>query len=446
MTRANVGHVRESQGSPPDDTVGISGLESVTLITQGTSASIYRARQPALDRLVAVKVLRSKRTGRRFATCDLGVLADHPHVVRIFAFGVTGDGRPFLVMPYLPGSLWDRVEADGPLPWQEVVDIGIKLAGALETAHRAGQAHGNLGPSNILYSEYGEPFLAGLPLASPRRVRKATNLAAKDVADLAATLLFLGTGTAPPGAGAQPPAGLSILSSLVAVRSPTRMGALGLAAALQGFQRQAGRSESRIVVQRAVAPAPADNPRPARSRRRTALALGSSVALVVGFWSLGHRPDGEARLSPGASQLVDPASRDCTPRSTSTPVGDGVSITSPSPDATTGDLVQIRGTAALAPGEALFVFAYAPKQCVYYFSPDPVSVGSDGHWFTVMNLGTVRGWTTSVVAGRVTPAGLALLSEIGRVSTGPAGRAPSTAAFPSGTSTANVRITIGSAR
>lgn len=300
-------------------------------------------------------------------------------------------------------------------------------------------------PSNILYSEYGEPFLAGLPLASPRRVRKA-NLAAKDVADLAATLLFLGTGTAPLGAGAQPPAGLSILSSLVAVRSPTRMGALGLAAALQGFQRQAGRSESRIVVHRAVAPAPAANPRPARNWRRTALALGSSVALVVGFWSLGHRPDGEPRLSPDASQLVDPGRRDCTPHSTSTPVGDGVSITSPSPDATTGDLVPVRGTAALAPGEALFVFAYASTQCVYYFSPDPVSVGSDGHWFTAMNLRAAHGRTTSVVAGRVTPAGLALLSEIGRVSTGPDGGSSSTAAFPSGTSTANVRITIASAR
>jgi len=326
-----VGHVRESRGSPPDDTVGISGLEGVTLVTQGPAASSYRARQPALDRLVAVKVLRSKRPGRRFI--DLGMLADHPHVVRIFASGVTGDGRPFLVMPYLPGSLWDRVEADGPLPWQVVVDIGIKLAGALETAHRAGQAHGNLDPSNILYSKYGEPFLAGLPLASPRRVRKA-NPAAKDVADLAATLLFLGTGTASPGSGAQPPTGLSILSSLVAVRSPTRMGALDLAAALQGFQRQAGRSESRIVVHIAVAPAPAANPRPARSLLRTALALGSSVALVVGFWSLGHLPDGEPRLGPGASQLVDPGRRDCTPHSTSTPVRAGVSRPSPRPGAT----------------------------------------------------------------------------------------------------------------
>ena len=57
------------------------------------------------------------------------------------------------------GSLADRMARSGPLPWSEVLEIGMLLAGALETAHRAGILHLDVKPANILMSRFAEPAL-----------------------------------------------------------------------------------------------------------------------------------------------------------------------------------------------------------------------------------------------------------------------------------------------
>ena len=60
----------------------------------------------------------------------MGMLSSHPNIVTIFDAGVTDDGRPYLVMEYMPGgTLDDRLDQDGPLAWEDTVDIGVKLAG-----------------------------------------------------------------------------------------------------------------------------------------------------------------------------------------------------------------------------------------------------------------------------------------------------------------------------
>ncbi|HUR75663.1 MAG TPA: hypothetical protein VMZ00_15385, partial [Sporichthya sp.] len=92
--------------------LGIPGLVDAEEIGRGGFAVVYRARQEALDREVAVKVCTagtrgSSRAGRtearaRFSheCAGLGRLSGHPHVVPVHAAGVLADGRAYLVMDY----------------------------------------------------------------------------------------------------------------------------------------------------------------------------------------------------------------------------------------------------------------------------------------------------------------------------------------------------------
>jgi len=68
----------------------------------------------------------------------MGKLSGHPHIVSIFQVGTTATGRPYIVMQYHPhGSMEAKIHDAGPIGWRGATSIGVKLAGALETAHRA---------------------------------------------------------------------------------------------------------------------------------------------------------------------------------------------------------------------------------------------------------------------------------------------------------------------
>ena len=96
----------------------------------------------------------------------MGLLAEHPHILTVFDAGFTSSRRAYLVMDLARrGSLADRLEREGSLPWQDVTALGIKMAGALETAHRAGILHRDVKPANILLTAYGEPQLADFGIA-----------------------------------------------------------------------------------------------------------------------------------------------------------------------------------------------------------------------------------------------------------------------------------------
>lgn len=140
----------------------MQGIEGLTVVGRGGFATVYRGRQPAFHRDVAVKVLQRSELDtddrRRFEReCQaMGALSNHPGIVTLYDAGFTADERPYLVMSYVPdGSLQDRLSR-GPIPWQEVTVIGVRLAGALETAHRAGVVHRDVKPANVLRSAYGE--------------------------------------------------------------------------------------------------------------------------------------------------------------------------------------------------------------------------------------------------------------------------------------------------
>lgn len=148
-----------------------AGFEDAEEIGRGGFGVVYRCLEPSLDRTVAVKVLTSEISGderERFVREQhaLGRLSGHPNIVAIHQADVTADGRPFIVMPFHSrGSLDARLRATGPLPWQELLSIGVKIAGALAAAHARGTLHRDVKPANILVTDYGEPQLADFGIA-----------------------------------------------------------------------------------------------------------------------------------------------------------------------------------------------------------------------------------------------------------------------------------------
>ena len=135
------------------------------------SASSSAARQEALNRTVAVKLLHTDldtvsrerffREGRA-----MGGLSGHPNVVDVLQVGVTHSGRPYIVMPFQSlDSLAVRVRREGPIAWEEATRMGVRLAGALECAHRVGTLHRDIKPANILLSDYGEAQLTDFGIA-----------------------------------------------------------------------------------------------------------------------------------------------------------------------------------------------------------------------------------------------------------------------------------------
>lgn len=140
-------------------------------IGRGGFGVVYRAVEAELGRTVAVKVLpplRGDDAQRRFERerLALGSLSGHPHIVNVHRSGRTDDDEPFLVMEFCQqGSMADRLEATGPIPWPRATTLAIQIAGGLETAHRAGIVHRDIKPANILLSNLGEPKLADFGIA-----------------------------------------------------------------------------------------------------------------------------------------------------------------------------------------------------------------------------------------------------------------------------------------
>ena len=148
-----------------------AGFDDVDEIGRGGFGVVYRCVQPTLDRTVAVKVLHSDLDPDsldRFLREQraMGRLCGHPNIVTILQVGATASGRPYIVMPYFPkNSLEALIREHGPLDWVETLSVGVKLAGALDAAHRTGTLHRDVKPGNILLSDYGEPLLTDFGIA-----------------------------------------------------------------------------------------------------------------------------------------------------------------------------------------------------------------------------------------------------------------------------------------
>ncbi|MFT3798130.1 serine/threonine-protein kinase [Microbacterium sp.] len=149
----------------------LPGLDYVRPLGSGGFADVFLYQQDMPRRQVAVKVLpageRDPELMRMFnAEADvLAHLSAHPAIVTVYQAGISADGRPYIVMEYCPGSLAQRYRIER-MPVDEVMAIAVRLAGALESAHRAGLIHRDIKPSNILVTSFGSAVLADFGIAS----------------------------------------------------------------------------------------------------------------------------------------------------------------------------------------------------------------------------------------------------------------------------------------
>ena len=152
----------------PDDLTVLRQLGS------GATGSVFLAREPALDRLVAVKVLDpalakddlARARFEREARASARIL--HPHVATVFRVGLTRNGIPFYVMPYVKGStLAERMRARGPMAPSDVRRMLFEVSSALAAAHQRGLVHRDVRPDNVLYEQStGRTYLADFGIAA----------------------------------------------------------------------------------------------------------------------------------------------------------------------------------------------------------------------------------------------------------------------------------------
>ncbi|WP_156926065.1 protein kinase domain-containing protein [Glycomyces arizonensis] len=203
-------------------TPAIPGYRDFEMVAHGSTAFVYRAVQERLDRTVAVKVL---LVDDEMTTADsvekeleaTVAVSNHPHIVSIIDTGTSEDGRPYIVMEYCDGGSYSAIlKAGGPLPVDDVIDVGVKIGLALQAAHSADILHRDVKPQNLLRGQYG-PALADFGIArapaalsateaidkltplhaSPEALLRQAQTPASDLFSLASTMWHLLAGFAP---------------------------------------------------------------------------------------------------------------------------------------------------------------------------------------------------------------------------------------------------------
>jgi serine/threonine protein kinase/tetratricopeptide (TPR) repeat protein len=148
----------------------IAHYQLLDLIGQDGPVETWRARDTRLQRSVAVQILRRgpdtpPDAAERFRReAHVASLVTHPHICAVHNWGEE-DGQPYVVREMLSGHRLDEMLADGALPLDRALDLGIQLAGALCAVHRRGLVHGHVRPSNLRVTADGHVKLLGLGTA-----------------------------------------------------------------------------------------------------------------------------------------------------------------------------------------------------------------------------------------------------------------------------------------
>lgn len=149
----------------------LEGAEFIRFLGAGGFADVFLYRQDMPRREVAVKVIRSGASAaqkQKFQVeSDLmAKFGAHPAVLSLYAAGRLRDGRAYLTMEYCPPPhLGKRFSTTSPMRVEQALEITIKIAGAVETIHRAGYLHRDIKPANILLTAFGHPVLTDFGIA-----------------------------------------------------------------------------------------------------------------------------------------------------------------------------------------------------------------------------------------------------------------------------------------
>ncbi|WP_193105230.1 serine/threonine-protein kinase [Brachybacterium sp. FME24] len=159
---------------PPSPEPRLPGYEYEQLLGSGGFADVFLYRQFRPQRRVAIKVLLSNvldESVRRQFDAEANVMAQmstHPSIVTIHQAEVSDDHRPYIVMEYCPRPNYGVRFRKERITVAEALRVGVQIAGAVETAHRAGILHRDIKPANILVTDYNRPALTdfGISIAT----------------------------------------------------------------------------------------------------------------------------------------------------------------------------------------------------------------------------------------------------------------------------------------
>lgn len=155
-----------------DELIGkrIGGYEVIGVLGRGGMATVYRAHQVSMNRVVALKVL-----PRQFLTDDtymqrfereVAIVSrlEHRSIVPVYDYGEQ-DGQPFIAMRYMAGGSVDDLLRHGSLSEAKITEILAQIAPALDYAHSKNVLHRDLKPSNVLLDDAGGAFLTDFGIA-----------------------------------------------------------------------------------------------------------------------------------------------------------------------------------------------------------------------------------------------------------------------------------------
>jgi serine/threonine-protein kinase len=135
----------------------IGRYEVLDEIGQGAMGTVHRARDPLIERTVAIKVVPIAQLQQEGADAESRFLREaqsagrlsHPNIVTIYDVG-EADGLAYIAMEYLPGVTLRDIMNRGPLPLDLALDTAAQMASALAFAHEHGVIHRDIKPSNVV--------------------------------------------------------------------------------------------------------------------------------------------------------------------------------------------------------------------------------------------------------------------------------------------------------
>lgn len=148
----------------------VSRYEIIEEIARGGMATVYKAYDPRLERIVALKIplpqyAQDRLFVRRFLReARTAAKLEHPNIITIFDVD-EHDGMPYFTMQYVGQTLQELLEKRGPLPLAEAMPLVNQIASALDYAHARGIVHRDVKPTNILLKQEGQAILADFGIA-----------------------------------------------------------------------------------------------------------------------------------------------------------------------------------------------------------------------------------------------------------------------------------------